>query len=250
MNPKAITLPDEWCGEPFSLVHLAWDIQQEKYIAQARQAEAFVRWISRLSEKGLDRIVAAGSAAEYGVRPGVLHPSDPPVLPQTAYGWAKYMSGLFCCAWGIQHDIPVYWLRPFTVYGAGQRGSMVIPYTIACLRAGQTVLLTDGMQQRDFIHVDDVASAFVQAVGAVHKGVHMLNLGHGKAVSVRTVIEHISDRLDGRHLLEWGRRPRRTGEPDVQQADISGTVNVLGWSPRISLEEGLESLLAEISAGK
>jgi dTDP-L-rhamnose 4-epimerase len=138
-----------------------------------------------------------------------------------------------------------FWLRPFTVYGEQHYGSMLLPYAVAEARARRDAYFSDGLQQRDFIHVDDVVEAIWLALTHEVKGFHALNLGWSEPVEVRKVILEIARRLDAEALFHLGSIKRRIDEPRIRYADTTAAQSLLGWRPRITLKEGLDRLVAD-----
>ena len=232
--------------EGFVLVHLAWNMQRGD--AYAAQAESVIRLASLLDywrERGLERVVGIGSAEEYGNRSGRLRESDPSGDLLSPYGWAKRCAGQLVTAWGHKFAKPVFWVRPFLVYGPGQQGSMMLPYAWARAKAGERAKFTDGLQQRDFVFVTDVAAAIVAAIEAPHAGQHVVNIGTGVATPVRKVLSRLGTLMHAEHLFDFGARPRRPEEPAQQCADIQVARDVLDWQPRVDWRSGIEQVAAD-----
>jgi len=193
-------------------------------------------------DKGLRKVIAMGSAAEYGVRSGLIHEYDPPMEPLSPYGWAKRSAWMLASSWSRRTSIPLIWLRPFIIYGPGQRGDMMLPYAMAKAKAGEQAEFTDGLQERDFVHVTDVARAIRLAVEASCPGPHAINLGTGCPVKVRDVILAIARQYNAEHLFHLGARPRRPGEPERQVADVSLARELLQWIPKVDWEDGVKTM--------
>lgn len=222
------------------LVHLAWDMR--RHLGFAVQAEAlrqFAALLDHAAAHGVTRVVAMGSAEEYGSAEGVLRETTASVPPLSPYGWAKRAAFDLAVAWGARSGVPVAWLRPFIIYGPGQRGEMMIPYAVERARRRERAEFTDGLQRRDFVHVADVADAVVRAAGASLPGVEPLNLGRGEGVAVADVLTTIARAFDAESCFQLGARPRRPGEPDLQVADTRRAESLLGWRARIGWQEGI-----------
>ncbi len=148
-------------------------------------------------------------------------------------------------AWSEQTGIGLVWLRPFIVYGPGQRGDMVIPYAVDRARNRQPAEFSDCKQVRDFIYIDDVVRAIQLGVEKRPAGVHEVNLGNGEPVAVRAVLEAIAAYFDAEDLFQLGVRQRRAGEPDTQVADFSRATELFGWKPKVRWDEGIRRMLSE-----
>lgn len=224
------------------LIHLAWNMDRADPQAQAASVSDF----ARLLEVGNWRGVAGlGSAEEYGEREGGLREDMAPGLKLSAYGQAKHAAGRALEQWARVPGRRAIWLRPFVVYGPGQGGSMAIPYALRCARARTPAEFSEGLQSRDFVHVDDVAEGIVQAalrLADPGDSFATCNLGWGEPVRLRDVLERIAERTDSRSLFRFGARPMRPDEPRVQYADTAAAANRLGWRARIPWPQGIDAL--------
>jgi nucleoside-diphosphate-sugar epimerase len=224
-----------------ALVHLAWDMRRHQCFAlQAESVRVFAALLDAAGAHGVARVVGMGSAEEYGAAGGVICEETFPVLPLSPYGWAKRAAHDLAAAWHARTGVPIIWLRPFVIYGPGQRGDQMIPYAVERARRKERAEFTDGMQRRDFVYVDDVAEAVRLAVERPTSGMVTLNLGRGEPVRVADVLYAIADALDASDYFVLGARPRRPGEPDEQVADLRRVEEILGWRAQIGWRDGLE----------
>ena len=122
---------------------------------------------------------------------------------------------------------------------------MVIPFALESARLKQKAQMTDGLQQRDFVFIDDVAEAVLLASEQANTGFQEFNLGRGEGVQVADIIMTIARHYHAEPLFELGARPRRPGEPEVQIADISRARDVLGWNPSVRWQDGVRMLFEE-----
>ena len=229
---------------PFTLIHLAWDMRRfDGFAIQAEQVRQFASLVDYWGARGLRRLLVMGSAEEYGGRAGHLSEADAPVLPLSAYGWAKRCTRDLAQSWSIKTGLPVTWLRPFIIYGPGQRGDLLIPSALAAARQKQRTAFTDGKQGRDFIWVDDVVDAIVRSVQKGLAGFQEFNLGRGEPVPVADVLLAIAKHYHVETLFELGARLRRPGEPDVQCANTTRAREQLGWVAAVPYEDGLGRLM-------
>jgi nucleoside-diphosphate-sugar epimerase len=227
-------------GAPFVLLHLAWDMRRfQGYGLQVEQIRPFAQLLDHWSERGLRGAVVMGTAEEFGGRDGVISEEDPPRMPLSPYGWAKRAARELAQSWSMKSGLPVTWLRPFIIYGPGQKGDMLIPFAVECARRGQRAQFTDGLQKRDFVYIDDVVAAIVLAAEQRHDGFEAFNLGRGEPVLVADVLRGIARHFQAEALFDLGGRPRRPGEPDVQVADITKARARLGWTSTVNWTEGL-----------
>jgi len=234
-----------FAGEKFALVHLAWHSPREKNYGAAASQVHHMAHLLEVMKDHLTHFVSLGSADEFGNREGKLAADAPPLGVLSPYGWGKRSAASLLANFAVSHDMTAFWLRPFTVYGEQHYGSMLLPYAVAEARARRDAYFSDGLQQRDFIHVDDVVEAIRLALTHEVKGFHALNLGWSEPVEVRKVILEIARRLDAETLFHLGSIKRRIDEPRTRYADTTAAHSLLGWQPRITLTEGLDRLVAD-----
>jgi UDP-glucose 4-epimerase len=160
-----------------------------------------------------------------------------PRRPLSPYGVAKLAGEEYFASWNRLHGTHHTVLRFANVYGprqeAGLEGGVVAIFLDGMADGRETAIFGDGKQTRDFVHVDDVVSAVMTAVGK--GGVH--NVGSGVETSVAELHAHC-------RAVSGDDRPPRLEPPrpgDVVRSilDVSQTAKELGWRPQVSLDEGL-----------
>jgi nucleoside-diphosphate-sugar epimerase len=227
------------------LVHLAWSLDRANAAAQQESLQTFARL---LGQENLAGVVGLGSAEEYGEREGRLREDQAPGAKLSAYGQAKHAAGKALESWARGAGRKAVWLRPFVVYGPGQGGNMAIPYALRCARERTPGDFSEGLQFRDFVHVDDVAdgiAAAALALPTLKPAFAVSNLGRGEPVRLRDVLERIADRTNARELFRFGARPLRPGEPQEQYADVAAATERFGWRAKIPWEQGIDALCRE-----
>ena len=108
--------------------------------------------------------------------------------------------------------------------------------------AGREAPFSHGHQRRDFLHVADAAAALVALLDAPVQG--PVNIASGTARSVRDVVGHIAGLLRTPHLVRFGALPAAQGDPALIVGDTTRLHEEVGFSPRFSLESGLEQTIA------
>jgi dTDP-L-rhamnose 4-epimerase len=176
-------------------------------------------------------------------------PEDKPPVLASVYALSKYDQERLCLILGRAYGIPAVALRFFNTYGPYQ--ALSNPYTgvlsnfaSRVLNGNPPLIFEDGRQKRDFVSVYDVASAVRIALETPQAAGRAFNISSGQPMSVLEVAQR-TVRAIGRPELE----PQVTGKyraGDIRNcfADISLAKQVLGWTPRVSLEQGLEDLTA------
>jgi UDP-glucose 4-epimerase len=190
------------------------------------------------------RVVFASSAAVYG------EPSTVPVTeshiksPSSPYGAEKLSADRYVRLYADLYDLEAVPLRYFNVYGPGGTAtdySGVIDVFLTRARRDEDLLVHgDGTQTRDFVHVSDVVQANLLAAGTDHVG-DAYNVGTGESVTISRLAELIVDVTDS--ASDIVHTSPRAGDIDESEADMRRARNRLGYRPRTTLRDGLESLV-------
>ena len=184
------------------------------------------------------RFIYSGSSTYYGNRTPPHRESDPPDL-LNIYGVTKRVGEQYTLLFDQGFDLPSLVLRYFNVYGPRQpeTGAYALVLGIFLKRRADGKVLEihgDGRQRRDFVHVRDVVAANIAAYESSLRG-QVFNVGSGTSLSVKELADLISP--DQVHI------EARKGDSMATLADISKIGAQLGWSPKITFEQGLKELL-------
>jgi nucleoside-diphosphate-sugar epimerase len=189
------------------------------------------------------RMIYAGSMAEYGVG-GVLSEANP-CVPATAYAIGKFAAGRLGAAYLPQKGVSFCNARLFGVYGPGEAPQRLFPFLLQALASGRPVPLSDGLQRRDFIHVDDACDAMI-ALAALDTVPQLVNIGTGSSVSIGEVARWIADAMQvSRDLLRFGESPRSPGDQNLLQADTRLLASLIGAAPPQRLQPGFDLSLLQ-----
>jgi dTDP-L-rhamnose 4-epimerase len=171
-----------------------------------------------------------------------------PLFPTSVYAVTKQDQEQFCLVVGRSYGIPTVALRYFNVYGTRQ--ALSNPYTGVCaifsarlLNGHRPLIFEDGEQTRDFVHVSDIVQANLLALESDRANYQAINIGTGRATSVREVSRLLSQGL-GQNLEPEIVAKYREGDIRHCVADISRARALLGYSPQVSLEQGIPELLS------
>ncbi|HEX2086570.1 MAG TPA: NAD(P)-dependent oxidoreductase [Solirubrobacteraceae bacterium] len=225
---------------PTRLLHLAWYARPGSFwTAPENRAwvEATLGLLRAFADAGGRRAVVAGTCAEYAAWPGPCAEATTPLEPATPYGAAKHECHERAAAHARAAGYGLAWARLFHPYGPHEPPERLVPAVVRSLLAGRPVDLSHGRQRRDFVYVADAASALVRLLGARLEG--PVNVGTGRATSVRELVELVARRLGREGLARFGARPD-DGAPPLVVADTRRASRELGWEPAVPLEEGVE----------
>ncbi|MGB2896489.1 MAG: NAD-dependent epimerase/dehydratase family protein, partial [Anaerolineales bacterium] len=147
---------------------------------------------------------------------------------------------MLCHSYHYLHQMDITIVRYFTVYGPAGRPDMSIFRFIQWIAEGRPlVLYGDGLQERDFTFVEDIARGTVAALRPL--GFEVINLGGDRPVKMMDVISMIEERLGKSTDIDQ----RQTAPADMPStwADIHKAQTLLDWRPEVSLEAGLEAAI-------
>lgn len=188
---------------------------------------------------GIKKFIYSASSSAYGEQKTMPLNEGMKANPISPYGLQKYIGELECAVFSRVYGLPTVSLRYFNVYGprfeADSPYSLVIGRFLKQRKEGKPMtIVPDGEQTRDFTHVRDVVNANILAMLSekVGKG-EVLNIGAGNNYSVNKIaamiggpVVYIEPRLEPKHTLADNRKAKE----------------LLGWEPKVVLEDGIEEL--------
>ncbi len=186
----------------------------------------------------LPRFVFASSSSVYGERSdGPFRETDPVERPISPYAATKRAGELIAHTFHHAHGLPILCARIFTAYGPRQRPDLAIRAFAERMVAGEPLqVYGDGGALRDFTYIDDLIDGLVAALD-LDVDFHILNLGAGRCVELRDVIACLESALGVRARIDH--LPPRQGEVTRTWADTGAAREVLGYAPKVSLEDGI-----------
>ncbi|MDQ2624538.1 MAG: NAD-dependent epimerase/dehydratase family protein [Actinomycetota bacterium] len=192
---------------------------------------------ARLSPQ-LHRLVYASSSSVYGDAERFPTSELDRPAPISPYGVTKLAAEHLCSLYASQFGVPTVSLRYFTVFGPRQRPDMAFTrFLTAAARGLPVTVFGTGEQVRDFTYVDDVVAANLLAATVPVKPGTVLNIAGGTNVSVNEVLEEIGG-LAG-SPVEVRRLARSDGDVARTGGDASRAREMLGWTPRTGITDGL-----------
>lgn len=225
--------------KPSHLLHLAWYTKHGDYWSSEENlhwVQASIYLLQRFVEAGGERVVFAGSCAEYDWDEGVCREPETRLDPDSLYGAAKValyqMSKHFC----HQKNVSFSWGRLFHLYGPDEAPERLAPSIIKALMKGEKGSCRNGEYLRDFLYVRDAADAFVKLVDSNISG--PVNIGSGESISLKMMTSEIAALMDRRGQIECG-KGKDESKDKVILADVSRLRKELGWHHTYGMEQGL-----------
>lgn len=162
------------------------------------------------------------------------------IIPQSPYAAAKFSAAAYANMFYHLYKTPVVIAKLFMVYGPGQKDmTKLIPFVIESLLKGNPPKMSSGKRLVDWIYVDDVVDGLLKI--AVSDGLEgeTIDLGTGEFVSIRDLVQKLSDLMQNEKELLFGALPDRPMEKEIA-AKIEETRQKLNWEPLVKIEEGLK----------
>jgi len=189
------------------------------------------------------RVVYASSSSVYGDRPDLPKREDQAPAPISPYAVSKAAGEQYAAVWTRLFGVETVGLRYFNVFGPRQdpksEYAAVIPrFILWGLRGKPLEVHGDGAQSRDFTYIDNVVEANLLAARAASVGGEVFNVGCGERVSLLEIIAKLETILGRRLTREH--RPLRQGDVQHTLADVSKAKRLLGYSPLVPFDEGLQ----------
>ena len=198
-------------------------------------------------------VIFASSQRVYEPWHGPLHEVGP-LVPNTVYGWSKLAAEGWVTMYRQTYDLPAITLRLFSVYGPGQRMSGGVSGVVAifaerALRGQELVVMQRSL--RDFVYVDDVATAFVRAVERLRDPAlttRVYNIGSGIGTGFAELAAIIRERGGMGEQLAIVDCSRDDERREEAFATIGRARQELGWVPTVTLPQGIDRYLAWLRA--
>jgi len=227
---------------------------QDPLTSGAVNVEGTLNVMLAARDEGIRRAVFASSSSIYGNQPELPLQETMAPDPISPYGVAKLAAERYCVSFSrVYHSFETVVLRYFNVFGPRQdpnsQYAAVVPLFITAIAAGEPVtIFDDGEQSRDFTYVDNVVAANLLAADAEGASGRIFNVSAGASVTVNRLAETIGRLLD--QPVERRFLPPRPGDLRDSWADVGEARRMLGFEPRVELEEGLRRTAAFLLEGK
>ncbi|HEY4035218.1 MAG TPA: SDR family oxidoreductase [Ktedonobacteraceae bacterium] len=197
-------------------------------------------------DAGVRRVVYASSSSVYGNTPTLPKHEEMPTAPLSPYAVQKLTGELLCGVFTHIYGLETVALRYFNVFGPRQdpmsEYAAVIPrFLTALLEKQRPIVFGDGEQTRDFTYVENVVQANLLAATSKEAIGQAMNVGCGERVSLNAVLRIAGELLGIQSEIEY--REPRSGDVRDSLADISKAKRLLGYTPQVKFDQGLERTL-------
>ncbi len=190
----------------------------------------------------IKKFVQIGSCIEYGKARSPQYENNKNKKTFSIYGNAKLQSTRLSQNLYKKFNFPVTVLRLYLVYGPYQDANRVVPITILNALKNKKFNCSDGLQFRDFTYIEDVIEAIIKTLKNRKSSGQIFNIGNGKPVSIKKVINKICQLLNSGRP-QFGKIDLRKDEIMRLYPSVIKAKKILNWKSRISLENGLKKTI-------
>jgi UDP-glucose 4-epimerase len=216
---------------------------QDPLTSSAVNIEGTLNVLLAARDEGVRRVIYSSSSSIYGNRAELPARESAAPDPISPYAVAKLAAERYCVSFSrVYAPLESVVLRYFNVFGPRQspfsQYAAVVPLFVTAIREGRPITIYgDGEQSRDFTYVENVVDATIAAATADRVSGSILNVASGSPESVNTLARTLGEIL-GRQV-ERVEQPPRAGDIRDSWADVTQARTLLGFDPRIGLQEGL-----------
>jgi len=228
---------------PTHLLHLAWYAEPGKYWESVKNfhwVKASLSLFEAFVAEGGERIIVAGSCAEYAWNDSYYKEDETLLKPTTVYGNCKHALQLMLSAYAVQENISCTWGRVFSIYGPEEDNRRLVSSVVNGILRSKDVKCSNGSLVRDYLHVNDVSAAFIALLNSDVNG--PVNIGSGTGVALRDLVEKIERKINNYGHLIVSDNAINTTEPPVMIADTN-RIKSTGWTPKYDIESGLDDTI-------
>ncbi|HSV32947.1 MAG TPA: SDR family oxidoreductase [Pyrinomonadaceae bacterium] len=194
-------------------------------------------------DRKVRRVIYAASSSAYGDQPELPKYEDMRPEPLSPYAVAKLVGEYYCRVFTRVYGLETVSLRYFNVFGprqdpTSQYSGVISRFVTALIQGQRPVIYGDGEQSRDFTYISNVVDANMRAAHSAKAVGQVINVGNGVRVTLNNLFSRLKS-LTGQYNIEAEYQDARKGDVRHSLADISRARELLGYEPRVDLEEGL-----------
>jgi UDP-glucuronate 4-epimerase len=234
--------------KPEYIVHLAAKTDTRKavadpYIYETVNIRGTINLLELAKDYGIKNFVFASSSSVYGNTASIpFKEDDSHSFAISPYGATKRSGEFFVYTYYHNFGLNAACLRFFNAYGENNRPDMV-PYiwTDKILRGEEIEMSGQGSRRRDYTYIGDTVRAIIKTLEIKNIGFEILNIGYGKPYSLKELLATLEKVIGRKAIIK--ERPSHSASVEETYADIEKAKRILGWEPKVSLENGLSRLV-------
>jgi len=192
---------------------------------------------------GVPQFVFGSSSSVYGINSKIPFSEEDRIFqPISPYAATKAAGELLCHTYSHLYNLRTVCLRFFTVYGARQRPDLAIHKFTKLITDGKPIqMFGDGSTRRDYTYIEDIIEGVRAAMDFTESIHEVFNLGESETTQLRRLIELIEQALGAKAIID--RQPMQPGDVPVTFADIAKARELLNYSPKTKIDEGIHKFV-------
>ncbi len=229
--------------KPSHLLHLAWYAEHGKFWTSKKNYQWLKSSLTLFEEFALSggkKVVVAGTCAEYDWNSERYIEGETPLAPQTVYGICKHSLQMILSSFASSNEISCSWGRIFSLYGPFENPDRLIASVVTSLINNKNIICNNGELIRDYLHVNDVASAFVSLIESDIEG--PINIGSGQGIMLKDLVRKVEKLMQKFGYLEIDNRSIGNKDAPIIVADTN-KIRSIGWEPSYNLDRGLKNTI-------
>lgn len=227
----------------------AYSFEENPALIYQTNFQSLVNVVSLLANAGISAYIHAGSSSEYGFNCAAPLESES-CEPNSHYAVSKVAAQTYLRYMGKEHEFPAINLRLYSVYGALEDSSRLIPNLLKHAALGTLPPFVHGDISRDFIHVDDACLAFIMAATKMQPDLYgeSFNIGSGQKTTIAELAELTRQEFNITEQPHFGDMQERAWDLADWYANVEKAKQLLAWQPRLTLKDGLRQTYTWITA--
>jgi nucleoside-diphosphate-sugar epimerase len=203
-------------------------------------------------EHGAGRVVVTSTSEVYGTARVIPMSEEHPKQPQSPYSASKIAADALALSFHRSFEAPVAIVRPFNTYGPRQSDRAIIPTIISQALAGGEIVLGNLAPRRDLTFVTDTVAGFLAVASSPAAVGRELNLGFGASISIGDLARRIASLVGVDPAIRQADERARPASSEVDDlvSDASRARELLGWTPEVELDDGLQRTIEWIRANR
>jgi NAD dependent epimerase/dehydratase len=205
--------------------------------------------LTAAKENNVEKIVHTSTSEVYGTAQYVPIDEKHPLCGQSPYSASKIGADKIAESFYLSYGLPIAIIRPFNTFGPRQSSRAVIPAIITQALINDRISLGSTHPTRDFTYVTDTVDGFIKIAESTKSIGEVINTGSNYEISIRDLANKIISLIDREVRLDFDPNRIRPSKSEVDRlwADNTKAKKLIGWEPKISLDQGLKNTIKWIS---
>lgn len=229
--------------KPDYIFHMAAygvDSRQKDYIIAAdTNIIGTINMLNSAIAVGCEKFINTGTSMQYGNKSMSIRETEH-YSPSNIYGSTKGSATIIAHQIAAENDINISTIIPFGVFGENEGSHKFFPHVILSVLREKSIELSLCEQYRDYCYIENIIDGFLIAAANKKTKNEIFNIGSGDLYQLKHFVKMIAERMDCKSEIKYGSVEYRENDLWSPQPDIGKITDVLGWSPRVSLSEGID----------